>query len=73
MSALEAGFSFKWNIFESRGKANQGNNKEKGEDKRPFEAAGLRGNGSKAKEKTGRNHDRSLRRIMKRAKKGKWV
>ena len=54
-------------------KSHSDTKKGEGEDKRPFQAAGLRGNGSKAKEKTGRNHDRSLRRIMKRAKKGKWV
>ncbi len=53
MSTLEMGMSFGNFVFETRGRSSQKANKEKGDKNKKFQAEGLRGNGSKKREKSG--------------------
>lgn len=63
MSTMELGMSFGGYFFESRGgSSNQSGNKEKGDKRKIFQNLGLRGNGSKPKERTGKSHNRPTSR-----------
>ena len=62
MAIAELGISFEGLLFMSRGRSNQNGHTEKGDRNRIFENMGLRGNGSKKKEKIGRTHNRKTPR-----------
>jgi hypothetical protein len=59
MAITELAMSFDGLFFMSRGRSNQKGQTEKGDRSRFFERQGLRGNGSKKKEKIGRTHNRA--------------